>query len=415
MRKLAISIPVAILIGAAMWFWTYAGPGIVLARRYRAGGTLIELEQLVELDARAAPGLRMLSGADDFSVDFLRDFVSGAKTGKTAAAISHLKKDLRARQSLKRIILRFQPSEQAFGLRLGARAGLNEIESAAIELFCGSPDAVVRETACAALEKIGSDAARQAAETGATRDANERIRSLCVQFLARRWPDESTDLTRDALRDTSAAVRKTAIRMLSGIGPDWLADELVELMRNDPDRDVRKEAIEGLAVRNFRQKIPELAETLLRHPDAGTRCDAVRGLGMMFEELTVPFIVLAAEKDTSASVRHDALATLASWDREKAVELAERLAISDRSGPVRIRAVMILAENDPETARDTLIDVAYSDESETVKIAAVRELRAIGDERTLRRLIALAATTDAGPFRDEVYRTIAILRERLTG
>ena len=145
-------------------------------------------------------------------------------------------------------------SDSSAEVRKYAAHALAEIGSAdavdALTTAVDDPDQSVRESAIYALGEIGSPAATNAL-TRALQDEEEDVRARAAWALAEIRSTEATDALIGALDDESAEVRRHVARALGEIGANRASDALLNMIRNDPDAEVRKMAAAALSELDF--------------------------------------------------------------------------------------------------------------------------------------------------------------------
>ncbi|MDZ4702233.1 MAG: M56 family metallopeptidase [Rhodothermales bacterium] len=162
---------------------------------------------------------------------------------------------------------------------------------------------------------------------------------------------------RSALDDENEAIRRDAVIALYQIGGADAVDAFVEVVRNDPSADVRRQAVMALS-----RARGETAE---------------QGL-------------IAALSDADRDVRRDALIALSSREVTEATPAFEQ-ALKDEDAMIRATAVRAMAAHPAEGTVDALADVLANDASRDVRIAAVQGL---GMMRDIRAVDALSAALE---------------------
>lgn len=195
----------------------------------------------------------------------------------------------------------------------------------------------------------------------------------------------------------------TAALVTSGLAPE---DQLTAVLE-DPDPYVRREAAAGAAALDDRSAARNLAERALEDESGVVRYEGLRVLGRIADDTDACERMRAATQDRSAHVALlaiDLLGTPRCAIRPGIAQLLDREARtlppapqSADTSPARgsstggwhraAHAIVALATADPARARRRLPAFVEHDDF-FVRMYAARAAAALGDERTLRRLVA---------------------------
>ena len=189
----------------------------------------------------------------------------------------------------------------------------------------------------------------------ALRDEDAQVRARAIEGL---WEDDGEDflayLLDEAYRDESAPVRASAARALarfslhavpSEIGPEWfdrLRGHLVTLAREGESSEVRRRALEAVAVYSDDREVESLIAAAYASSDTAERMSAVYAMGRNLGERW--FETVLAELDSPiAGLRYEAAkASGAFGDRRAVPRLVERLGDDDRE--VQLAAIGSLGQ-----------------------------------------------------------------------
>jgi HEAT repeat protein len=180
-------------------------------------------------------------------------------------------------------------------------------------------------------------------------DPDPRVRETALAALARLGGLTVADVT-DALAQGTVAVRRRAVDAALSVrgrgSRSALPAALVRALA-DPDALVVVGAAWFLAERRHRPAVPALAEIVLAHEDARCREASVAALGAIGDPAGLPAVLHAAREDRP-TVRRRATVALAGFDDPR-VEPALRAAAGDRDWQVRQAAEELL--DDPALSR----------------------------------------------------------------
>ncbi|HIQ21530.1 MAG TPA: hypothetical protein EYH34_09900, partial [Planctomycetes bacterium] len=139
---------------------------------------------------------------------------------------------------------------------LGTDVAVGKLLSIAVD---GPPAA--RAAALEAVCGVDAGAAVDAALYAALDDPSWEVRAAALCGLAARRQVDVTQSLLDRLTDTSAAVRRAAVRVLGRQKPGPWADRLTEVFRHDPDAGVRRGCARAMA----QLGVPGATDTLVEY------------------------------------------------------------------------------------------------------------------------------------------------------
>ena len=222
-----------------------------------------------------------------------------------------------------------------------------------------------------------------------------------------------------ALADPSPDVRGGAAAAIEEDQNAVLLEQLVNLLTEDPDASVRRNAATALARYAYRAEVGELPESALqrtraallsalrseaepsdvraaalgsvgyfsdaevrgelrvRYDNAQTRLGALRGMGHSADPRWLD-VILATFNDDEADAREEAARAAGEIEDERALAALADL-VDDPSTDVRLAALRSLGQIGGEEAREALI-YALGDGSPLIRGAAERALEAVGDD-----------------------------------
>lgn len=284
-------------------------------------------------------------------------------------------------------------------------------------------DAQLRE---GALELVGHHPLPQARAllmNVATENDNPEVRVEAVEELANHPVDQAVDLLADlAATDRDPNVRQEATETLGEMASARAGEALRSLISNAGDIEIRREALEALTDQAVMQQSDTilaavLLEMALNDPDPDLRLEAVEGMEELFPEVAVPLLRQVIARSTDRAVRLEVVQTLGEigtlaalsaldelldeTDTEVALEVVDaisemppefsepRLARIVRTHPnveVRYEALEYLGEGGGELAGEVLIELALSGGNTELSTEAVDRMEELGAERAVAAL-----------------------------
>jgi HEAT repeat protein len=219
-----------------------------------------------------------------------------------------------------------------------------------------------------ALAALGDDEARLVAAK-ALREGDSTARMTAAAALEELATADEVDLLTEAVRDSRAAVRRSALRTLGGSGEaDW---QVCAAALSDADASVRAAAVSSVA-----NLAPDPAERL--SGVASDRAVEVRRAAAAVASKLAPHDAVRLLSDPDRAVRE---AAVRSSGARQAAALTGVLS-GDRVGEVRREAARRLGELDPDTSVGALIG-AVADPDPQVRVVAVDSLQALLGRRGL--------------------------------
>lgn len=228
---------------------------------------------------------------------------------------------------------------------------------------------LVRDMAELAEEQIEYNFSR--ALKVALRDADPAVRAAAIEGL---WEDDGEDflayLLDEAPHDESAAVRLAAVRALARfsllavqdeIGDRWfrpLRDRLLALVRGGESPEVRRRALEALAVYSGDAEVADQIAAAYASPDEALRTSALFSMGRNLDERWLDTILEEMDNPVAA-LRYEATRACGAFgDRRAVPRLLERLGDDDRE--VQLAAIGSLGQIGGDAALKILRRLAVS-------------------------------------------------------
>jgi HEAT repeat protein/beta-lactamase regulating signal transducer with metallopeptidase domain len=200
-------------------------------------------------------------------------------------------------------------------------------------------DAEVRKSAMQALSRFRSPAAFDAFVVG-LKDQDPEVRQQAAFALSQLRDDRATDALIGALKDENAEVRQQAAFALSQLRVARAVPALVVALK-DVDDDVREQALFALSQIRDASAVPALIGAL-SDAKPNVREKAAFALSQIGDRAAVPGLI-AALKDKEPSVREQAAFALSQIGDESAIE-ALTAAIKDPVADVRQQAIFALSQ-----------------------------------------------------------------------
>lgn len=223
---------------------------------------------------------------------------------------------------------------------------------------------------------------------------NDRIRKKMVYIIGSFESDESAEKLKDiAINDPDEEIRSEAIFWLSDSKPDKeTAQFLSDLVYNDKSKQLRKKAIFSLADMDNEFGLPYLYSIAEKHKDEDMRADAIFWIGEISKDSkSIQRLSDYAQFDKSEKVQKKALFALAESNLEEATDELIKLSKELKDPELRANAVFWLSQNDVNNKIvEAIKDAAYNDPDEKVQQKAVFALYELKDNKGLDELINIA-------------------------
>ena len=207
-------------------------------------------------------------------------------------------------------------------------------------------------------------------------------------------------LLKPLLKDKDYDIRKFAIDLISEIKECDYAEELVTLLAEDPNPNVRAAAAKAISILDYREAIPRLIEAL---KDEEWVCFSVlEALAAMNDETSVDPIISLLER-SDESIRYAAIETLGSMGSSASskalLTLLERADAFEKAGIIKS---LVRIGITPSTADvpDVLLDMLQNGDWNDQMIA-LKGLCDLGEERAISLIIDLAGSLEPSEPEDE--------------
>ena len=208
------------------------------------------------------------------------------------------------------------------------------------------------------------------------------------------------------LRDKDDDVRKFALDLIFDIRYCTYPDLLVEVLKNDPNANVRASAAKALGVLNYRAAIPQLIEAL--KDDEWVCFAAIEALTDLKDEGSIDNITTLLNSPSEA-IRFAAIEALGKFGSPKAQHpLIKHIARTngfERKATI-ISLVQVGAAPSFTEITDDLIEMLKNDEWED-KFVAIKGLTALKEDNAIRLMIDAAGSLEfSDPDRDDKVQVI---------
>ena len=233
------------------------------------------------------------------------------------------------------------------------------------------------------------------------------------------------DVAKMALKDENPKVRSSAIRLLWEIQDKKLIPVFINLMKNDPEVEVRATASTGLGVFVYLGEIEEIPPSMLTNIEDSllavtqgkdevlVRRRALESLGFS-SRAEVPDLLRSAFENSQAEWKESALFAMGrsadqSWEKSVLSEL------NNSNDSIRAEAIQAAGELELASARYPLLQILSDDlESDEVWAATVWSLSQIGGEAvrsTLEHLIEETEDPDEVDFLEEALDNLSFTED----
>jgi HEAT repeat protein/beta-lactamase regulating signal transducer with metallopeptidase domain len=201
---------------------------------------------------------------------------------------------------------------------------------------------------------------------------------------------KAVDALIEALKDTDADVRQTAMAALTRVRDPRLFDAFAAALR-DPNADVRERAAFGLGQMHDKRAVAPLTQSL-KDEKADVREQAVFALGQLRATEAIDALTLAL-RDSAADVREQAAFALGQIRDPRSVDPLTS-ALKDEKADVREQAAFALGQLRSSTAVEALV-VALKDANAGVREQVAFALGQIRDPRAIDGLTAALKDANA--------------------
>ena len=206
-------------------------------------------------------------------------------------------------------------------------------------------------TQAAAIQTLGLLKAEAAVQPLIKELANEELQGNALAALIE-MRGVAVPLMRDALKNGADEIRIKVADALGAIGDRRATAPLIEALNGDPHKEVKASAAIGLGNMRARRAVPALTEALSYDDTTATNAaEALGKIGVTTEDAVDKLIVIAMDKQMRETLRLAAIAALWQLKPEAATQPMLLLMFSDETSPIiRANAVKVLSRiKAPET------------------------------------------------------------------
>ena len=240
-------------------------------------------------------------------------------------------------------------------------------------------------------------------------DVESDLRLMALDALIGMDPESAWPILQRIAADSgSAELRGRSVWLLSQVGTDEAFDMLVEMARNDPDAEVRGQALfwVGQSPGHSEQAMDLLIDILQSTDDEEMLGQALFGLGQSGDPRALQALEgLARDTSKPAEIRGQALFWLG--QQGDSLDMLGEIALNDPDEELRSQAMFGIAQIDSEAANEFLLEIARSDGPMEVRSNAIFWLGQRGDERVVDVLIGLWGEVDEVEVRNQLLFGLA--------
>ena len=240
-------------------------------------------------------------------------------------------------------------------------------------------------------------------------DVESDLRMMALDALIGMDPESAWPILQRVVADSSSVeLRVRSVWLLSQVDTDEAFDLLVEMARNDPDSEVRGQALfwVGQSADHSEQAMGLLIDMLQSAGDEELLGQALFGLGQSSDPRARQALEgLARDTSKSAEMRGQALFWLA--QQGDSLDMLGEIALNDPDEELRSQALFGIAQIESQEANEFLLQIARSDAPLEVRSNAIFWLGQRGDERVVDVLIGLWADVDDVEVRNQLLFALA--------
>jgi HEAT repeat protein len=206
-------------------------------------------------------------------------------------------------------------------------------------------------TQASAIQTLGLLKAEAAVQPLIRELANEELQGNALAALIE-MRGVAVPLMLDALKNGADEIRIKVADALGAIGDRRAIASLIEALNNDPHKEVKALAATGLGNMRARRAVPALTEALSYDDTTATNAaEALGKIGVTTADAVERLIVIAMDKQMRETLRLAAIAALWQLKPEEATQPMLLLMFSDETSPIiRANAVKVLSRiKAPET------------------------------------------------------------------
>jgi HEAT repeat protein len=190
-----------------------------------------------------------------------------------------------------------------------------------IKIYATETDIEVKRAALSSLSETKNPKGQARLVEVARTDANAELRRTAIHRLAERGEPMVDELIKLYDNERVPEVRRTTLQALSEIKSTRVEDKLFEVARNEPNTDLRRQAIRLLGERAGKRTLDFLNATV-ETPDGNTevQLQAVRAISQRKDDESVPILIRIAKTHPNQLVRKQAIRSLGESGDARAIE-----------------------------------------------------------------------------------------------
>jgi HEAT repeat protein len=189
-------------------------------------------------------------------------------------------------------------------------------------------------------------------------EVNNELSLAAIRALSSRGDRQSFDsIVRIFDSNKNQSLRKKMVYIIGSFESKESATKLMDIVENDPDKDVRSEAIFWLSDNDPTEEIAEfLQNTALNDKEYKVQKKALFSLSNMDNEFGIPYLYKIAQDHSNDDIRADAIFWIGqSSQNPKTLKNLSQFARDDKSFAVQKKAIFALAEMELDAALDELV------------------------------------------------------------
>lgn len=219
------------------------------------------------------------------------------------------------------------------------------------------------------LAEMLTELGETARQVQATTSRNRISRAKAAEYLGLVTMAGRLPLLKRLSQDPQREVRLVALRALGREGSEESAAWLVEMLRSPH---LAPPSLVGAAVLSMHVPQPQGLQEALIHPDAGVRQTAVIICGVISSAETTAQLLTLVEEDLDPQVRIATARALARLQVRSAVEVLAEVAFTDNDIDVRAAAATALRDLPSVWTRDALVVLSRDTNHPQIQRAALR-------------------------------------------
>ncbi|NHJ32396.1 MAG: HEAT repeat domain-containing protein [Asgard group archaeon] len=210
------------------------------------------------------------------------------------------------------------------------------------------------------------------------KDSDPKVRRNAAEMLGRAMHKNAVKPLIEALeKEANVEVRRTIVLSLSLLGGNEVYPILLRTLKDDADRDTRRNAAGGL--RFFREKIDasELVALIIKESDKSIRDVLVSTVIFLRDKTLVPDLIKSFRKIKKQEIRECLLEIIGSHDSPDAKKLLCECASSTYDDEIRVIAARAMVKMDEVKFIPTLYEIYDKDSNQELRDFAYKSLNEI--------------------------------------